>query len=106
VEKISTALQKATIGDQYLPSWLLKSYLENDRLKPDHTLKIIELIAGELNRNPKLPRIFFMTDIHKILRSRRAELHLPECWIDLEFCKALQSLSAMRRAKALNMTEA
>lgn len=106
MEKISTALRKATLHDEYLPSWLLKTYLENDRLQPDHTLKIIELIAGELNRNPRLPRIFFITEIHKISRRRRAELHMPECWADLEFCKALQSLSAMRRAKALKMDEA
>ncbi|MDY1045516.1 hypothetical protein SOM55_01700 [Pseudomonas coleopterorum] len=100
VSEISSSLMKATVGDQYLPSWVLKSYLENDRLDPARTLKIMELIAREMNSNPKFPRVFFMSEIRNISRSRRTELHLPESWVDLEFCKALQDLSAARRAKA------
>lgn len=106
IDSITTVLQKATVVDQYLPSWLLKGYLENERLKPEQCLQLMELIAGEMNQNPKLPRDLFVTEINKTSRIRRANLHLPNYWLELEFCESLQKLGNTRRAKSPKLSEA
>lgn len=106
LDVIIKTLEKATVDDQYLPSWLLKGYLENERLRPEKCLELMETIAGEMNRNPRLPRDFFITEMNKTSRVRRADLHLPDHWIELEFCDALQKLSNSRRAKASKLAEA
>lgn len=105
IDGIVNSLEKATVHSQHLPSWILKSCLENDRLNSEKRLELMEIIAGEMNQNPKLPRDFFITEMNSASRIRRADLHLPDYWLELEFCDSLQKLSSLRRAKVSKFDE-
>lgn len=73
--------------------------LDEKRLDQIRGRNISESLAGLINGDPRLPKNVYMSGIRKFAHGRRAELHKPECWNDLEFGEALFALGFARRPK-------
>jgi len=97
---ISSIIQKKGSDDPCLPDYLLKQFLDDDRLDRERGRSIAEAIAGVVNRDPALHRSIFMPQIQAFAHGRLADLHQSHCWLALEFGETLLALSTKRRKDA------
>lgn len=80
------------------PLRLLSHFLNQKNLPRPLGLAICEALAGAINRNPKLPHKYLMTQMRTFANSRAASLHNPERWKELELGERLQKQVKRRRA--------
>jgi hypothetical protein len=97
VGQLECALRRVDIDDDNLPSWVLALFLGEDHFRAERYEVAVEELSGLFNRNPKLSKQRYMSDIKRFASGLRAELHRPQYWHELEFGESLYALGEARR---------